>query len=87
MKYCKMTENGYIDCIGTDIAGDDISWDEYETILNVIENRPVDLPGYLYKLRTDLSWELCEIPPIPEEDLEATEDDYRDALAELGVQV
>lgn len=85
MKYCIMTENGYIDFIGTDTGGVEISREEYETILRVIDNRPEAETGYTYKLRTDLTWELCEVPPMPEEDLEATEEDYLAALTELGV--
>lgn len=87
MKYCIMAENGYIDFIGTDTGGEEISREEYETILAVINSRPNAEPGYTYKLRTDLTWELCEVPPVPEEDLEATEEDYLSALAELGVTV
>ncbi len=87
MKYCKMVENGYIDLIGTDTGGEEISREEYETILSTINNRPEAEPGYIYKLCTDLTWELCEVPPVPEEDLEATEEDYLSALAELGVSV
>jgi hypothetical protein len=87
MKYFKSTEDGYVALIGTDIGGEEISREEYETILSIIHNRPAADPGYTYKLRTDLTWELCEVPPIPEEDLEATEEDYLAALAELGVSV
>ena len=85
--YFKRVEEGYITLIGTGNDADEISREEYEAIRIAIQNRPVSEPGYTYKLRTDLTWELFEVPPIPEEDLEATEDDYRDALAELGVQV
>ena len=87
MKYCIMTENGYIDFIGTDTGGEEISREEYETILEVIENRPEAETGYTYKLRTDLTWELHEVPPMSEDDAEATEEDYLAALAELGVTV
>ena len=87
MKYCIMTENGYIDFIGTDTGGVEISREEYETILGVIENRPEAETGYTYKLRTDLTWELHEVPPMSEDDAEATEEDYLAALAELGVTV
>ena len=85
MKYYKIVDNGYIVCVGTDIGGEEITWVEYRRILNIIKNRPVAEPGYAYQLRTDLTWELCEVPPIPEEDMEATEEDYRSALVELGV--
>lgn len=87
MKYFKSTESDYIVLIGTDIGGEEITAEEYEHILSVIHNRPVADDGYTYKLRTDLTWELCENPPVAEEDMEATEEDLRNALAELGVIV
>lgn len=85
--YFKRTEGEYITLIGIGNDAEEISREEYETILEVINSRPTAESGYTYKLRTDLTWELQEVPPIPEEDLEATEADYLAALAELGVSV
>lgn len=85
-KYFRVIEDGYIVLIGTGSGVDEISQEEYETILSVIHNRPTAEPGYTYKLRTDLTWELCEVPMV-EVDEEATEEDYLAALAELGVAV
>lgn len=88
MRYYKVIdEDGYIISIGKGNGYDEITKEEYEHILSVIHNRPIADDGYTYKLRTDLTWELCEIPPIPEEDMEATEEDLLNALAELGVTV
>lgn len=87
MRYYKKIEGDYLLAIGTGAGGEEISQEEYETILAVINSRPNAEPGYTYKLRTDLTWELCEVPPVPEEDMEATEEDYLSALAELGVSV
>jgi hypothetical protein len=86
MKYYKSTEDDYIALIGTDIGGEEISQEEYENILATIHNRPIAEPGYTYKLRTDLTWELCEVPVV-EDDAEATEEDFLTALEELGVSV
>lgn len=86
-KYFKIIEDGYITLVGTGGGDGEITREEYETILSVIHNRPTAQPGYTYKLRTDLTWELCEAPPAPEEDMEATEEDYLAALEELGVCV
>ena len=85
--YFKLIEEDYIVLIGTGGGDTEITREEYETILSVIHNRPAAQPGYAYKLRTDLTWELREVPPAPEEDMEATEEDYLAALAELGVSV
>ena len=86
-QYFKIVEEGYISLVGTGSSDNAITREEYETILSVIHNRPTAQPGYTYKLRTDLTWELCEAPPAPKEDPEATEEDYLAALAELGVCV
>lgn len=85
--YFKIVEDDYIALIGTGSGDNEISREEYEHILSVIQNRPVADEGFTYKLRTDLTWELCEMPPVAEDDSEATEEDYISALAELGVAV
>ena len=63
-KYFKVIEEDYIVLIGTGSGDDEISREEYETILSVIHNRPVAQSGYTYKLRTDLTWELREMPVV-----------------------
>ena len=86
-KYFKIVVDGYIELVGTGDSDVEISTEEYETILAVISAKPAPLPGYDYRLRTDLTWELHEVPPVAEEDMEATEEDYISALEELGVTV
>lgn len=85
-KYYKNIEGDYITAIGTGIGDVEITKEEYEAILEIIRSRPIPEAGYDYKLKTDLTWELVEAP-VPEEDPEATEADYLEALAELGVTV
>lgn len=85
-KYFKNIEGEYIVSIGTGAGNEEITKEEYENILSVVRNRPTPEEGYDYKLRTDLTWELVEAPAV-EDDTEATEADYLDALAELGVEV
>lgn len=82
-KYFKNIENEYIRSISTETGEVEISQEEYENLLAVIRNHPDSESGYIFKLRTDLTWERVEAPPI--EDEEATEEDYIAALAELGV--
>lgn len=86
MRYYKNIEDTYILAIGTGVGGEEITQEEYENILSVIRNRPIAETGYVYRLRTDLTWELAEAPVV-EDDAEATEADYLEALAELGVEV
>ena len=85
-KYFKNIEGDYLASISTGTGEEEITKEEYENILSVIRSRPTPEEGYDYKLRTDLTWELVEAPPVEDHD-EATETDYLEALAELGVEV
>ena len=69
MKYFKHIEDGMIisintiDTDDTTPTEDEITEEEYTQIVTAIQNRPTDDdPGYTYKLKEDLTWELCEIP-------------------------
>ena len=85
-KYYKNLDGDYITGIGTGLGEAEITQEEYENILSVIRNRPTPEPGYDYRLRTDLTWELVEAPVV-DDDADATDEDYIAALAELGVEV
>lgn len=50
---------------GMSITGN-ITEDEYNEILSTIWQRPTPPEGFDYRLKEDLTWELCELPPIPE---------------------
>ena len=69
---------------GRQVSGEVIPEEEYRRIRAVLLNAPTAPPGYTYRLREDLIWELCELPESPETDDEATEDDYQNALREMG---
>lgn len=61
----KYINNGYIIGVGTGAgAGEPITEDEYNKILDKINNRPTAPEGFTYRLTTALEWELCEPPPI-----------------------
>lgn len=63
--YGKYINDSYIVGVGTGAgAGDEITEDEYNTILDKINNRPTAPDGFTYRLTTALEWELCELPPI-----------------------
>lgn len=66
--YQKNIENGYIVSIVSGTSNGNISEEEYNTILNVIRNKPTAQKGYDYKLKEDLTWELYELPPVPIDD-------------------
>lgn len=66
--YYKRDEDGYLTVIGTGPGGEEITQKEYDHILSVIRSRPTAEPGYMYKLKTDLTWELVEAPEEPVSD-------------------
>lgn len=67
-KYYKNIENGYITAISTGSGGVEITQEEYNEILAVIQSRPIPEAGYDYKLRENLTWEQVEAPePVDEE--------------------
>lgn len=63
--YEKYINDNYIVGVGTggDI-GSEITEDEYNKILDKINNRPTAPEGFTYRLTTALEWELVELPPI-----------------------
>lgn len=67
-KYFKNFDGEYIFSIGEGIGDTEITQEEYEHILSVIRSRPTAEPGYMYKLKTDLTWELVEASEVPVSD-------------------
>ena len=67
MRFFKIERDGYIPQIGIDCGGIEITEDEYNEILSVIDARPTPPDGYDYRLKTDLTWELFELPPEPDD--------------------
>lgn len=65
--YYKNIAGEYITAIGTGTGGEPITQDEYDAIMAVIRSRPETDAGFDYMLRTDLTWELAELPPQPDE--------------------
>lgn len=69
----KVTINGYVMAL-SNRNGEEITESEYNTILQKIQNKPIDPGGYTYRLRADdLEWELVELPPMEEPELTADE--------------
>lgn len=82
--YYKYIEDGYIVSVQTlnnASSEGNITEEEYNEILGIIRNAPSAPEGYVYRLREDLAWELCELPPAPEpEEEEVTMDEVGEAL-------
>ena len=86
MRFYKNVETPFVVSIGKGMGYTEITESEYSNMLSVINAKPVAPDGCGYKLRADtLTWELYELPPVPEDDEEATAEDYEAALAEVGV--
>lgn len=68
MRYFKFIKGGYIIAVGTGAGGTEITEAEYNSLLEVIRNKPSAESGFDYRLKADLTWELYELPPVPEED-------------------
>lgn len=68
-------ENGYILSVQKGGAGShEITEAEYNIILEAIQNRPEAPEGYDYRLKSDLTWEMYELP-APDPDPEISEEE------------
>lgn len=77
--FYKYINDKYIIGVGTGSGGEEITEQEYNSILDKINNRPEAHEGYSYRLTTAMEWELCEIPkiePTTEEEIIESEEDY-----------
>lgn len=68
-KYFKQIVDGYLIAISTGSGETEITKEEYESILAVIQSRPIPEAGFDYRLREDLTWEQVEAPAIEDEDI------------------
>ena len=62
--FYKYINNKYIIGVGTGSGGEEITEQEYNALLDKINNRPEAPEGYSYRLTTAMEWELCETPNI-----------------------
>ena len=65
MRYYKQISGDYIISIGTGYGGTEITEAKYNELMAIIQNAPKS-DGKGYKLRTDLTWEEYDLPPVPE---------------------
>ena len=77
--FYKYISDKYIIGVGTGAGSEEISEQEYNSILDKINNRPEAPEGYSYRLTTAMEWESCEVPktePTAEEEIIESEEDY-----------
>lgn len=81
--------DGYIVGVvaGVSVANSNATEEQYRAVKAMLLNPPSAPDGYCYRLREDLEWELCEMPPAPEIPEDAGEGDYIAALREMGVSL
>ena len=65
MRYYKQIQDNYILAIGTGYGNDEISAQEANEIMSIIRSCPNE-KGKGYRLKTDLTWEEYDLPPVPE---------------------
>lgn len=74
MRYYKQLNGEYFSAVGIEIGGEEITADEYKTIMDTIHNKPTPPAGFDYRLKTDLTWEQYELPAAdPDPELSAEE--------------
>lgn len=63
MRYYALYDEANLLAIGTGYGGEEISETEYNKLMAIIQNAPKS-NGKGYKLRTDLTWEEYNLPPV-----------------------
>lgn len=66
--YYMNVDGEYIASVQVGGGGTPITEEEYNAIIDVIQNAPEAPEGYDYRLKTDLTWELYKLTPEPEPD-------------------
>lgn len=86
MRYYKIIQNGYVPVIGIGSGGIEITTEEYYSLLELIQNRPIATNGYDYRLKEDLTWEEYELPVIDVDEEEIGDSEALDIILGGGTQ-
>lgn len=71
MSLYKRISDGYIEAIGKNIGGIEITESEYDEILSIIQLKPPREDNIDYRLKEDLTWEQYTVePPDPNPEIE-----------------
>jgi hypothetical protein len=74
MRYYKIIDSNYLVFIGVGNGGLEITETEYNSLFEIINNKPTAPTGYDYKLTKELEWELYELPQAEPEEMDETEE-------------
>lgn len=81
MRYYKIADGDYLLAVGTGNGGEEITEAEYNNIVDIIRSSPNAPGGYGYRLKSDLTWELWELPVTPDDaDPELTAEEALDII-------
>lgn len=64
MRYYKFINGVYLVSIGTGSGGEEITEEEYNAIMQTIQDRPTPPEGKGYRLTTAMEWEEYDLPPV-----------------------
>lgn len=74
MRCYKLIEDGYLTEIGRGNGGEEITQEEFDGLFSLIQARPDAAEGKYYRLKENLTWEECDLPPVEEaEEISAEE--------------
>lgn len=81
MRYYKVENGDYLLSVGTGNVGEEITETEYDNIMDTIRSSPTATEGYGYRLKSDLTWEIYELPVMAEDaDPELTAEEALDII-------
>ena len=83
MRYYKIIEDGYLIMVGIGEGGIEITKEEYDEIIRIIQTKPQADVWYDYLLKEDLTWELVEVPVIDPTDDEISGDELLSMIQEV----
>lgn len=66
MRYYKNIDEDYLQSVSIGTGQIEITQEEFENLLSIIRAKPADTGHKIWRLSTDLTWELYELPPEPE---------------------
>lgn len=71
----KILDGNYISCIlsGNNVRGIEVTDEDYNNILEIINSCPTAPEGFAYRLTVNLEWELYELPVVEDDEITDTE--------------